>query len=210
MTMYCTTAPSPQEISRLPGFAAGCFSEQMVLLSETAFSLAGATATAQHWVVPEAGVGLEGACWWEWEMELGQSRAHGAEAEHSRLDATYSFNSSSEPSACFKQFFAITKNLMNSHSVFLSCPTAWANQAILCMTTNNPILAMIFCTLGALGFVVPCSTWRDNYLCSVKNEIQRRYVTRSIPSSTCRNRHGRLQNPESCIWLFVLLSWYQC
>lgn len=57
MTAYCTSAPSPRETSRLPGFPAGVFSEQMVLLSEAEFSLAGGTVTAQQLSSPQGRCG---------------------------------------------------------------------------------------------------------------------------------------------------------
>lgn len=56
MTVYCTNASSPLETSRLPGFPAGFFSEQMVLLSEAAFFLAG-TVTAQQLNGPQGRCG---------------------------------------------------------------------------------------------------------------------------------------------------------
>lgn len=78
MTVYCTNAPSPHETSRLPGFPAGVFSEQMVLLSEAAFFLAGGTVMAQQLRVPKAGVGpsLERAFWQEWGWIIAGAAAY--------------------------------------------------------------------------------------------------------------------------------------
>lgn len=57
MTVYCTNAPGPHETSRLPGFPAGVFSEQMVLLSEAEFFLAGGTVMAQRLSGPQGRCG---------------------------------------------------------------------------------------------------------------------------------------------------------
>lgn len=154
MTVYCTNAPSSHETSHLPGFPAGLFSEQMVLLSEAAFFLTGGTVTAQQLSGPQgrcgtisgksllAGVKIYhswGCCLLREQRPTGQKQSTAGWVQP--FPATTHLNLQ----LIFKQYFAITKKFDECWLCLSTLPSCLSQQCylirqFLCMTMNNPFL----------------------------------------------------------------------